>query len=130
MPIAADRPLPKRRRRRDLPLTSDPSARYLPWLIAFLVFLAGLALVGGLGANRLAARWDSGLAGKLTVQVLPGSDEEETRTRVDLVLDLLAGSEGVASVEVLDRRRLGELLEPWLGSSAYEESLPLPVLVD
>lgn len=130
MPSAADRPVPKRRRRRDLPLASDPSARYLPWLIAFLVFLAGLALVGGLGANRLAARWDSGLAGKLTVQVQPGGDAEETRTRVGLVLDLLADSDGVERVEVLDRRQLGALLEPWLGDSAYEESLPLPVLID
>lgn len=131
IPTRADRPVTtKRRRRRDLPLASDASARYLPWLIAFLVFLAGLALVGGLGANRLAARWDSGLAGKLTVQVMPGQNAEETETRVGLVLDLLTGIEGVSQVEVLQRQELGALLEPWLGDSAYEESLPLPVLID
>lgn len=128
-PAAPPRP-GRRRRRRDLPLANDASARYLPWLIAFLVFLAGLALVGGLGANRLAARWDSGLAGKLTVQVLPGQNAAETETRVGLVLDFLTASAGVAQVEVLDRRALGALLEPWLGDSAYEESLPLPVLID
>ncbi|SME91667.1 cell division transport system permease protein [Tistlia consotensis] len=127
---AARPPGSRRRRRRDLPLANDASARYLPWLIAFLVFLAGLALVGGLGANRLAARWDSGLAGKLTVQVMPGQNAEETKTRVGLVLDLLTASKGVASVEVLDRKQLGALLEPWLGASAYEESLPLPMLID
>lgn len=128
---AAARPgAPKRRRRRDLPLAGDASARYLPWLIAFLVFLAGLALVGGLGANRLAARWDSGLAGKLTVQVMPGQNAAETETRVGLVLDFLTGRQEVAQVEVLDRRALGALLEPWLGASAYEDSLPLPVLLD
>jgi cell division transport system permease protein len=129
-PAATRAAAPKRRRRRDLPLAGDASARYLPWLIAFLVFLAGLALVGGLGANRLAARWDSGLAGKLTVQVMPGQNAAETETRVGLVLDFLTARPEVAQVEVLDRRALGQLLEPWLGASAYDESLPLPVLVD
>ncbi|MEX0758692.1 MAG: hypothetical protein WD100_03840, partial [Tistlia sp.] len=116
--LSARRPaVPKRRRRRDLPLASDASARYLPWLIAFLVFLAGLALVGALGANRLAARWDSGLAGKLTVQVMPGQNAAETEARVGLVLEFLAASESISQVEVLDRRTLGGLLEPWLGAS-------------
>ena len=56
-------------RRSDLLLDKDSLNRFLPWLIAFMVFLVILAMAGMLVLNATAARWDKGISGTLTVQI-------------------------------------------------------------
>src|SRR3546814_4264720 len=63
-----------------VPLDRDSSGRYLPLLVAIMVYLAALALAGGLAMNKLAARWDSGLAGALTVQLPAEVADDATRS--------------------------------------------------
>ena len=53
--------------RSDLPLDKDEHSRFLPWLIAFMVFLSILAVAGMLVLNATAARWDAGVRGNLTI---------------------------------------------------------------
>ena len=65
-------------RRSDLPLDKDALSRFLPWLIAFMVFLAILAMAGMLVLNATASRWDQGIRGTLTVQVMPTEDRPRT----------------------------------------------------
>ena len=55
-------------RRSDLPLDKDAHSRFLPWLIAFMVFLAALAMMGMVVFEKVAAKWDAGLTGTLTIQ--------------------------------------------------------------
>jgi cell division transport system permease protein len=116
--------------RSDLPLNKDASARFLPWIIAFMVYLAALALAIGMGVDGVIGRWEQGLAGNLTVQVA----HEATATaadrarRVQAVVDLLALPE-VESVEVLDTEAIAGLLEPWLGGAVEVAELPVPDLV-
>ena len=55
----------------DLPLQRDVTGRFLPWIIALMVYLAILALAGSMVLSDMAQRWDKGLAGTLTIQVLP-----------------------------------------------------------
>ena len=68
--------------RSDLPLDKDALSRFLPWLIAFMVFLAVLAMAGMLVLNSTAARWDQGISGTLTVQLIPTEDPEEDDERL------------------------------------------------
>ena len=56
-------------RRTDLPLDRDPSGRFLPWLVALMVYLAALALVCAMAMAKMVERWDTGLSGTITVQV-------------------------------------------------------------
>ena len=72
----------------DVPLARDASARFLPALVAFMVYLAVLALTSALVMDRIAERWDQGLAGRLTVQVPPqpaaaNAADEETAEAAD-----------------------------------------------
>lgn len=117
--------------RRDLPLSGDASARFLPWLIAFMVFLAALALVGAEALRQTAERWDGGLSGRFTVQLPPAADPDPAaeESRIDLVLAQLRGIQGIREIEVLDRAAAAALLEPWLGDAAADPALPLPVLI-
>jgi cell division transport system permease protein len=119
-------------RRRDVPLDTDASARFLPWLIAFMVYLATLALAAALAVSNVTARWDSGLSGRLTVQVPPpeaGAAGSDQAARVDAVLSALRATAGVERARKLGQREMAELLEPWLGEAAAGAELPLPALI-
>jgi len=114
------------RARQAIPLERDPSGRTLPLLVAIMVYLAALAVAGGLSVAKLAERWDSGLAGAVTVQ-LPGEQADEATLAA--VVEAIAATPGVLSAEAMDRAATAALLEPWLGDALLAGDLPLPRLV-
>lgn len=116
------------RRRLDIPLDSDGSVRFLPWLIALMVYLAGLALAGTLVLNTALARFDRSLSFTLTVQLPPGQGKDDGGLAA--ALDALRRMPGVLAAEPLPREAAARLVEPWLGSSFAPEDLALPQLVD
>lgn len=117
-------------RHSDLLHDKDSLNRFLPWLIAFMVFMAILAMAGMLVLNATAARWDRGISGTLTVQIMPKENSEKDADRLQQVLSILARMPEVARYEALSDDQLLTLLEPWLGSTAAARDLPLPGLVD
>ena len=46
--------------RSDLPLNKDVSARFLPWIVAFMVYLAALALAIAMGLDGIIGHWRAG----------------------------------------------------------------------
>ncbi len=121
-----------RRGHYDIPLKRDASGRFLPWIIALMVYLAALALAASLSLSDLARRWDSGLSGSLTVQVSPqgGESADALDRRVQSVMASLADLAAVADAKPLPRDESRALVRPWLGEGALLDDLPLPVLID
>lgn len=117
-------------RRSDLPLDRDAHSRYLPWLIAFMVFLSVLAFAGMLVLKEVAARWDSGVSGTLSIQIAPAADPADDERRLGEALKILAGTEEIERYEVIADERLLALLKPWLGDIGEAGELPLPQLID
>ena len=119
-------------RRTDIPLAKDPSTRLVPWVIGFMVFLAILAVAGGVTLAGMASGWQQGLTGSMTVQVPPMADDsdEETEARVRQALEVLRRTRGLGQIDLLPAEDLLQLLEPWLGSGVDPDSLPLPRLID
>jgi len=117
-------------RRTDLALDRDPLSRFLPWMIAFMVFLAILALAGALALHHGIDRWSRGMEGTLTVQLPPASDADTGRKEVDAVVERLRATAGVASAEEIPETGIAALLEPWLGDPDLIGALPLPRLID
>ena len=117
-------------RRSDLPLDRDELSRFLPWLVAFMVYLAVLALAGTLVLNALAERWDRDVSGTLTVQIPPGAGPRDDEARLHTALAMFRELPGVAYAEPLDQGSLMALLEPWLGDMEATADLPLPQLID
>jgi cell division transport system permease protein len=117
--------------RTDLPLDHDAHARFLPWLIAFMVYLAVLAVTGILVLNSTVTRWDQGISGTLTVQAMPadGASDVDPKVLQD-ALAVLSSTPGVLNVALLDKEETLALVEPWLGEMAGEADLPLPRLID
>ncbi len=118
-------------RRTDLPLDKDPLSRFLPWLIAFMVYLAAMAQSGLIGLDELARRWDTGMAATLTVQIPadPDAGEATNNRRLQKALNMLADTPGVVHTEVVSEAKVLELLSPWLGV-VQATDVPLPRLID
>jgi cell division transport system permease protein len=118
----------------DLALQRDASSRLLPWLIAFMVWLAGIALAAAMMLSTAGAKWESGLAGTLTVQIVPVSGEggEALDERTHAALALLRATPGIARADALPEAHVLKLLEPWIGKGALtgDLGLPLPRLID
>jgi cell division transport system permease protein len=122
-------------RRSDLPLKGDATSRFLPLLVAPMVFLCAVALAGAFILNGLIGRWDRDVSGTLTVEVaaaagVAGESAERTRQRVQQVLQILTETAGIADARALTQEQLVALLAPWLGSSDLLNDLPLPALID
>ena len=117
-------------RRTDLALEQDSHSRFLPWLIAFMVFLAILALTGTFILNGLVATWDRNMSGTMTVQLPAAYNAKQNKKNIDKALKILRVSPGIAEVRVVTAGEMMGLLEPWLGGSASLSDLPLPQLID
>jgi cell division transport system permease protein len=118
------------RARFDLPLERDGSVRFLPWIVALMVYLASLALAGTLVVRDAVARWDRGLTGTLTAELPAPSAGSRDDGAVELALKVLRTTPGVLRAEPFDARRTAALLEPWLGTNIDAQDLPLPRLID
>ena len=115
--------------RRGRILPRDSGTNSLDLVIAVMAFLAALALGGVLIAQRMAESWEGGLAGRLTVQILPeGASAAEPE--VEAALAVLRTTPGIVrAVRVTDEQNLA-LIQPWLGSDAAIGDLPFPRLID
>ncbi len=128
-------------KRLDLPLAEDATGRFVVWIMAVMVYLAMIALAGAMVLAGMASRWESGLIGRLTVEVspladegtkLPGSGGEAVAPlaqRTELALALLRATPGVVRADMVTAASAHKLLEPWLGASLPDD-LPLPALID
>jgi cell division transport system permease protein len=120
-------------RHSDLPLAGDATSRFLPWLVALMVFMASMAVAGAFVISGIIDRWDHDVSGTLTVQVLPAGGEQAeaaTEERVRLAVDVMRKVPGVVAVKAFDKRRTLALLEPWLGNTDVVQDMPLPRLID
>ena len=120
-------------RHSDLPLAGDATSRFLPWLVALMVFMASMAVAGAFVISGVIDRWDQDVSGTLTVQVLPaGGEQAEAATdeRVHLAVEIMRKVPGVLMVKAFDKKRTLALLEPWLGGTDVVQDLPLPRLID
>ena len=113
----------------ELALDGDQANRYLPWIVALMVYLAALAVAGAFVLGASAARWQSGQSDRLTIQ-LPPPEQAAGDDRVAKVVNLLRATPGIAAVRRLERPELVALLEPWLGVGNITTELPLPELID
>ncbi len=118
-------PLP-RQLRLDLPLRQDASGRFLPWIIALMVYLAAAGGVVLIWLGDALHNWNSELASTWTLQIPAGA----SATRIELTLAVLRQTTGIVSARVLDQAETVKLLEPWLGKSVPIDTLPLPKLID
>ncbi|MGH7076413.1 MAG: cell division protein FtsX [Stellaceae bacterium] len=118
------------RARYDIPFARDGSVRFLPWLIALMVYLAALAVAGLLLVDGALANWNRSLSAAMTVELPPAAVGAKHEAGIAPVLTLLRQTPGVVAARLLPRRDVAKLVRPWLGDGAAIGALPLPRLID
>lgn len=114
-------------------LPREAGAAPLEVVIGVMAFLAALALGASLIADRAALSWRAGLAGRMTVQVLPPEDgppEPRLSAETESALSILHATPGILRAQPLAEAQAEKLVEPWLGSGVVIAALPLPRLID
>lgn len=108
--------------------TAADNARSLIIVLAIMSFLAALAILLSLSADRLGENWQGELQRTATVQLLVSSPElREAETQT--ALKTLRAALPDADIAPLEADKSRELLTPWLGNIELPEDLPLPVLI-
>jgi len=110
----------------NLPLGRDEAWRFLPWVFALMVFVAGLGGIGLIVLHGNLRAAESSLATTMTVQV----PAEASTARLETVLALLRQTKGILSAQLLEPAETARLLEPWLGPKVPLDQLPVPRLID
>lgn len=109
-----------------------PHSRFggpIPWVIAILIALVVIAAAGGLSLRNLAENARADLSGAITVQIVE-ADAALRQSQAEAATAALADHPLVTSVRLVPESELLALLEPWLGSSAVSEDVPIPALID
>ena len=115
----------------DLPLGEDGSGRFVPWIVAVMVYLATLSVAAGMAVNRSVDKWDIGLEGTVTVEIAASNAAAENAgERMARALSLLRETAGVRSAIPIPDDEIARLLEPWLGQGDVPLTLPIPQLID
>jgi len=115
----------------DLPLGEDGSGRFVPWIVAVMVYLATLSVAAGMAVNRSVDKWDIGLEGTVTVEIAASNAAAENAgERMARALSLLRETAGVRSAIPIPDDEISRLLEPWLGQGDVPLTLPIPQLID
>jgi cell division transport system permease protein len=104
------------------------SGRALVSVIAIMTFLASLTLGAVMLVVAAAAEWQSDVSREVTIQVrlTAGKDLDASVRRA---VEIARAAPGVAAVLPYSKEESSRLLEPWLGSGAILESLPVPRLI-
>ena len=106
---------------------ADP-ARSLIIVLSIMAFLATLALLFSLSADRLRKNWQGELGRSVTVQIMV--DNPELRdAKIETALSALKTALPKASIIAMSQTESQALLKPWLGNLDLPEDLPLPVLI-
>lgn len=110
----------------DLPLGKDPSARLMPWIIAFMVYLGCLLAGATFYITEQARDWETQLGSSLTIEIPISSGVSRERVQ-DRVFSIVNKIQGVKSVEVLGKEQMQDLLQAWIPQGPSDIALPLIV---
>ena len=95
-------------------------------VLVIMAFLATLALLTGRQGLRLGAQWQNELYGTASLQVFDVAPENRDII-TQRVIDRLSDYNPAITASALSQTDMSERLEPWLGSAASADELPLPL---
>jgi cell division transport system permease protein len=104
------------------------ASRALVAVVAIMTFLASLTAGAVTLVRNAAGDWQSEVAREVTIQVRP-STGHDIEADVAKAAEIARGFPGVADVRAYSRDESARLLEPWLGTGAVLDELPIPRII-
>ena len=106
-------------------------ARFVPFLVGFMIFLATIFIVGGKFVTNIGDRWSDGIDDSMIVQVVidENLDREANQDTLNRTLMILNQTQGIKKAVLVNNDDTMDMLEPWLGSGIMTSELPIPNLI-
>ena len=105
------------------------AARLLPWVIAIMVLLSGLAIAVGSALYGSMREWEDATGRSITVQIV-SPDKATLDKEAQAAKEFLEGQPSIFEVHPLPPTATAALLAPWLGDDVADQDLPLPRMID
>ena len=118
----------------DIAFKSDTNKGFLPFITAFMVFLACITFATALTGKYLANDWDKKISKNITIQVLPDmknkNTNKEIEERIKNITEILKQTPGIKSSYAMSMNETIKLLKPWLGEIGEDKlDIPLPRII-
>ncbi|MBY0501109.1 MAG: hypothetical protein K2P93_03810 [Alphaproteobacteria bacterium] len=113
----------------DLPLKKDIAARFVPKVVALMVYLGTLCFVFTLFMIHSTKLWEGQLSTQLTLEI-PTTHGHPSADLQSRVLHLLNRTPGIQSATAVPQKEIASLLHSLLGEKVDETLLSLPIIID
>lgn len=113
----------------DLPLHQDITARFVPKIVALMVYLGTLCFVFTLFMIHSSSSWEKEFKTHLSVEI-PSLNNVPATALQNKVLKLLHQTPGVEYAAVVPQKEMGDLFRSLLGEELKVDVFSLPVIVD
>ncbi len=115
--------------RQDLPLKNDIAARFVPKIVALMVYLGTLCFVFTLFMIHLTHTWEAEFTNDLSIEIptFPGTPSSVLQARV---LHLLNKTPGIRQAAAVPQKDMANLFNTLLGEEINIDLLSLPVVIE
>lgn len=114
--------------RADIALARDEANRFLPWIIALMVYLAALVLAGSFTLNHTITAGHNARIRSFSVHLPHPVDKEHDVS--EKTLALIKATDGVDDADIVSSKEIQTIVEPWFGKGDVLNNLPLPTVID
>jgi cell division transport system permease protein len=115
--------------RQDLPLKSDIAARFVPKIVALMVYLGTLSFVFTLFLIQKTYHWEKQFTTQLSIEV-PTAPGIASRALEERVLQILKQTPGIADARPVPQKEMEDLFASLLGQDVEMEGISLPIVID
>ncbi len=116
----------------DIAFKSDLNKGFLPFITAFMVFIASIIFATALIGNNITTNWHKYLKNNITIQILPDlkakNPKKEIENRINNIVSILKQTPGIKSYSVISNEETTNLLKPWIGT--FKLDIPLPRIIN
>lgn len=115
--------------RQDLPLKKDIAARFVPKIVALMVYLGTLCFIFTLCMIQSTHLWETQLTTHLSIEI-PTFSRISSGALQSRVLELLNQTPGVQHATAVPQKEMAALFRSLLGEEINIEQFSLPVIID
>lgn len=119
----------------NLPLTKDPTSRYVPWIVGLMMYLGMFSILLFFLFQSYFEGWTKNAEETFSVEIyIPQTDslkqEVNLEAQAHLIKNFLESFPGIVEVTLLNQEQLSQMLISWLGDKNMLQDITLPIYLE
>lgn len=113
---------------------NDTNLGFLPWITAFMVFLACITLYAFLSLNTFLKNWDNEISNSAVIQIIPDLSKEkiteDLNNKTEKAKTILEKNKNISNIKLLNTQEMEKLLSPWIGENINYDEINIPKIIE